>query len=258
MVLARAFIYPEEGPTVVLHPAVCARLLLRFPQPKRVARGEKTAHLIPSAATASARRWLTRCPLFCRATCGHSRLFLWGTWRPSSPMVCCVPSPASRSRSGWPLGVGSARLRRRGTWSALSPSMSGGLAYQRVASCGRSCTTTGWSCTTSTPTLLRKRPSSRRVARVFLGLDPHWDLWLHLFTTEFFALTTEAKKVRMVVRASGCTLQLRLGRAQQYIPATLASSNKGWQNRWFYLCNDDGRLPPFSQRVVTTAGVNWR
>jgi hypothetical protein len=74
---------------------------------------------------------------------------------------------------------------------------------------------------------------------------------------EFFALTMEAKKVRMAVRAGGCTLQLSLGHAQQYIPATLVSSNKGWQNRWFYLRNDDGRLPPFSQRVVTAAGVNW-
>jgi hypothetical protein len=34
--------------------------------------------------------------------------------------------------------------------------------------------------------------------------------------------------------------------------------NKGWQNRWFYLQNDDGVLPPFSQRVVTAAGDNWR
>jgi hypothetical protein len=71
-------------------------------------------------------------------------------------------------------------------------------------------------------------------------------------------LTTDAKKVRMVVRAGGCTLQLRQGHAQQYIPAILVSSNKGWQHRWFYLRNDDGRLPSFSQRVVITAGSNWR
>jgi hypothetical protein len=60
------------------------------------------------------------------------------------------------------------------------------------------------------------------------------------------------------VRAGGCTLQLRQARAQQYIPAILVSSNKGWQRRWFYLQNDDGRLPSFSQRVVTTVGSNWR
>jgi hypothetical protein len=83
-------------------------------------------------------------------------------------------------------------------------------------------------------------------------------LWTHLFSVELFASMMEAKKVRMAVRAGGCTLQLRPRRTQQYIPAILVSSNKGWQRRWFYLRNDDGRLPSFSQRVVTAAGVNWR
>jgi hypothetical protein len=96
------------------------------------------------------------------------------------------------------------------------------------------------------------------VCKGFLGIDPHWDLWTHLFSAELFALTMGEKKVRMAVRAGGCTLQLRQARAQQYIPAILVSSNKGWQRRWFYLRNDDGRLPSFSQRVVTAAGSNWR
>jgi hypothetical protein len=39
------------------------------------------------------------------------------------------------------------------------------------------------------------------VCEGFLGIDPHWDLWTHLFSMEFFAATTEAKKVRMAVRA---------------------------------------------------------
>jgi hypothetical protein len=38
-----------------------------------------------------------------------------------------------------------------------------------------------------------------------------------------------------------------------YIPATLTSSNKGWQSRWFYLRNDDGWLPEFTHRVVLGA-----
>jgi hypothetical protein len=62
---------------------------------------------------------------------------------------------------------------------------------------------------------------------------------------ELFASMMEAKKIRMAVWAKGCTLQLRPGRTQLYIPATLVSSNKGWQRRWFYLQNDDGRLPSF-------------
>jgi hypothetical protein len=96
------------------------------------------------------------------------------------------------------------------------------------------------------------------VCESFLGIDPHWDLWTHLFTTEPFALTMGEKKVRMAVRAGGRILQLRQACAQQYIPAILVSSNKGWQRRWFYLWNDDGRLPSFSQRVVTAADSNWR
>jgi hypothetical protein len=59
------------------------------------------------------------------------------------------------------------------------------------------------------------------------------------------------------VRAGGCILQLRQSRASQYILAVLASSNKGWQRRWFYLRNDDERLPSFSQRVVTVAADAW-
>jgi hypothetical protein len=51
------------------------------------------------------------------------------------------------------------------------------------------------------------------VCEGFLGIDPHWDLWTHLFSVEFFATTMEAKKVHMAVWASGCTLQLRQGRA---------------------------------------------
>jgi hypothetical protein len=96
------------------------------------------------------------------------------------------------------------------------------------------------------------------VCEGFLGIDPHWDLWTHLFSAEPFALTTGEKRVCMAVRAGGCILQLRQARAQQYIPAMLVSSNKGWQRRWFYLRNDDGRLLSFSQRVVTGAGSNWR
>jgi hypothetical protein len=60
------------------------------------------------------------------------------------------------------------------------------------------------------------------------------------------------------VRAGGCTLLLRQSRASLYIPAILASSNKGWQRRWFYLRNDGELLPPFSQRVVTIAATGPR
>jgi hypothetical protein len=96
------------------------------------------------------------------------------------------------------------------------------------------------------------------VCEGYLGIAPHWDLWTHLFSVEPFASPTGERRVRMAMRAGGCILQLRQARAPQYIPAILASSNKGWQRRWFYLQNDDGRLPSFSQQVVTAASENWR
>jgi hypothetical protein len=83
-------------------------------------------------------------------------------------------------------------------------------------------------------------------------------LWTHLFFAELFASPTGERKVRAAVRAGSCTLLLRQSRASLYIPAILASSNKGWQRRWFYLRNDGELLPPFSQRVVTAATDAWR
>jgi hypothetical protein len=50
-----AFIYSEGGPAVVRHSAICTCLLLWFSQPKRIARGKETTHLVPSASTASVR-----------------------------------------------------------------------------------------------------------------------------------------------------------------------------------------------------------
>jgi hypothetical protein len=91
-----------------------------------------------------------------------------------------------------------------------------------------------------------------------LGIAPHWDLWTHLFSAELFASPTGERRVRAAVRAGGCILQLRQSRASLYIHAILASSNKGWQRRWFYLQNDGEMLPPFSQRVVTVAADAWR
>jgi hypothetical protein len=96
------------------------------------------------------------------------------------------------------------------------------------------------------------------VCEGYLGIAPHWDLWTHLFFAELFASPTGERKVHAAVRAGGCILQLRQSRASLYIPAILASSNKGWQRRWFYLRNDGELLPPFSQRVVTVAADAWR
>ena len=51
------------------------------------------------------------------------------------------------------------------------------------------------------------------VCEGYLGIEPHWDLWLHLFRAEAFSLPCEVKKVRHAVRACGCTLLLHSNRA---------------------------------------------
>jgi hypothetical protein len=64
--------------------------------------------------------------------------------------------------------------------------------------------------------------------------------------------------VKKAVRAGGCTLQLRQERSNLYIPAKLSKLNKGWQEWWFYLRNDDVGLPPFTGKVVTDRPEFWR
>jgi hypothetical protein len=66
------------------------------------------------------------------------------------------------------------------------------------------------------------------VCEGYLGIEPHWDLWLHLFQAEPFSLSSDMKKMHYMVSAGGRMLQLCLDRVQLYIPATLASLNKGW------------------------------
>jgi hypothetical protein len=138
-------------------------------------------------------------------------------------------------------------------------SRAGGSECRQAVLCGRFCMSTGWSCTTSAPTPSRKSPSSQRFAKDTWGLTPTGTCGL-ISSPQSFLLRRRGREgsARQCGRAGGCILQLRQLRAPQYIPAILASSNKGWHRRWFYLRNDDGRLPSFSQRVVTVAADAWR
>ena len=55
----------------------------------------------------------------------------------------------------------------------------------------------------------------------------------------------------------GCTLQLRQSRSHQYIWSIMPSSNRGWQNGWFYLLNDDGLLPGYTGKMMTECPAKW-
>jgi hypothetical protein len=57
------------------------------------------------------------------------------------------------------------------------------------------------------------------VCKGYLGMEPHWNLWLHLFRAEHFAKKAGERGVRRVLHAGSSTLQVRAGRGEQYIPA---------------------------------------
>ncbi|KAF8692471.1 hypothetical protein HU200_039568 [Digitaria exilis] len=79
------------------------------------------------------------------------------------------------------------------------------------------------------------------VCEGFLGIEPHWDLWRHLFRGE---LHTESvtKGVRRPVRAGGLVLLVRESRRNLYIPCSMVTNNQEWDRGWFYLRNDRNRL----------------
>jgi hypothetical protein len=88
-------------------------------------------------------------------------------------------------------------------------------------------------------------------------VEPQWNLWLHLFKAELFAKKAGEKGVRCAARVGSYVLQVRSSRADLYIPAHLISSNSGWHEGWFYLCNDENQLPRYTGRVLTTQEDNW-
>jgi hypothetical protein len=49
------------------------------------------------------------------------------------------------------------------------------------------------------------------VCEGYLGMEPHWNLWLHLFKAEHFAKKAGERGVWRAVHADSCTLQVRAG-----------------------------------------------
>ena len=50
------------------------------------------------------------------------------------------------------------------------------------------------------------------VCEGYLGIAPHWELWLHLFRAVFTTKSARAKGARKALRAGSCTLQVRQDR----------------------------------------------
>jgi hypothetical protein len=110
-------------------------------------------------------------------------------------------------------------------------------------------------------------PNAITVAAVFvavcegyLGMMPHWDLWLHLYRGELFNAPTGTTGVRKPVRAGCLNLVLKTKkteRPREYIPVGLSSNHAGWDSQWFYLRNDDGLFPAYTGRLISERPDNW-
>jgi len=94
----------------------------------------------------------------------------------------------------------------------------------------------------------------------YLGMMPHWDLWLHLYRGELFNAPTGTTGVRKPVRAGCLNLVLKTGKSErprEYIPVGLTSNHAGWDSQWFYLQNDDDLFPVYTGRLILERPGHW-
>jgi hypothetical protein len=57
------------------------------------------------------------------------------------------------------------------------------------------------------------------VCEGYLGMEPHWKLWLHLFNVEHFAKKAGERGMWQAMHVGSYMLQVRAGRGELYIPA---------------------------------------
>ena len=99
------------------------------------------------------------------------------------------------------------------------------------------------------------------VCEGYLGMMPHWDLWLHLYRGELFNAPSGTAGVRKPVRAGCLNLVLKTGKSEkprEYIPVGLTSNHAGWDSQWFYLRNDDDLLSAYTGRLMSKRPDHWK
>jgi len=99
------------------------------------------------------------------------------------------------------------------------------------------------------------------VCEGYLGMMPHWDLWLHLYRGELFNGPSGTAEVRKPVRAGCLNLVLKTDKSEkprEYIPVGLTSNHAGWDSQWFYLRNDDDLLLVYTGRLISERPDHWR
>jgi len=99
------------------------------------------------------------------------------------------------------------------------------------------------------------------VCEGYLGMMPHWDLWLHLYPSELFNAPSGTAGVRKPVRAGCLNLVLKTGKSEkpwEYIPMGLTSNHAGLDSQWFYLRNDDDLLPAYTGCLILECPDHWK
>ena len=94
------------------------------------------------------------------------------------------------------------------------------------------------------------------VCEGYLGIEAHWDLWIHLFRGELF-IENARNQPRRYARAGGLTLHVRPTRRNFYITSKMTTNNSGWSRGWFYLRNFSGALPAFTNKVLRERPPKW-
>ena len=98
------------------------------------------------------------------------------------------------------------------------------------------------------------------VCEGYLGMMPHWDLWLHLYRGELFHAPDGATGVRKPVRACCLNLVQKTGKVEEpreYVLVGLTSNHAGWDSQWFYLRNDDNLFPDYIGRLISKRPDHW-
>ena len=90
----------------------------------------------------------------------------------------------------------------------------------------------------------------------FLGIDPHFDLWWHIFIVNLLKRWVGKQELHAPVGCAG--IHLRNNRADVYLSMHLSTSNKGWHSQWFYVKDDAAApLPGFTGRYILEAPGSW-
>jgi len=94
------------------------------------------------------------------------------------------------------------------------------------------------------------------VCEGYLGIEAHWDLWIHLFRGELFIENVRGQPKRFA-RAGGLMLHLRPSRKNLYIPNEMTTNNAGWTRGWFHLRNFGNKLPAITNKVHRERPAKW-